>query len=187
MSEVVNGVVEARSIKDGIKTKFGPRTKYSFKVNGDWYGALESKALAEKLKQVNENDIVKITYSVNGDFKNLEDVEVVAQNVPVQQSVPTKTSSKVSQEVAASVQTLAEKELRISYNGSLKSAIAFVEAAAKLDLLALPTKKAEKLDAFYEYVVEYTNKFVRDTYLAKLNLATEEKEETTSEDTKDVE
>lgn len=175
--EVVNGVVEAISKKENVKTKFGFKTKTAFLVNGEWYGALGNKNNEEALALVKENDIVKIEYSVNGNFKNLETVEVIAENVPVEIAKVKKSLPKdVAKEVEASVQKLADKDLKITYNGSLKSAIEFVDLLMRNEMLPIPTKKADKADVVYEYVKEYTNRFVRDTYNAQLLANDTEKE-----------
>src|SRR4030065_1108457 len=181
MSDTVNGVVEAVSRKD-IKTKFGMRNKVSVLVNGEWYGAVANKENEEVMAKVKENDIVKVEYTKNGDFKNVDSVEIIAENTPqaVEEIKKTK-GEKGAKEVAESVQKLNDKDLRITYNGSLKSAIEFVDMALRNDLLAIPTKKADKLDAVYEYVKEYTNRFVTDTYTAQLKLDDNKEKETTKE------
>lgn len=176
--QTVNGVVEARSEKE-IPTKFGPKQKVSFLVNGEWYGTFSNKNNSESLSKVLANDIVKIEFTANGNFKNLDTIEVVAKNVPAEVAkIKKERGAEVAKEVVASVQILADKDLKITYNGSLKSAIAFVDVAIRHDLVALPVKKSEKLDALYLLVKEFTNRFVADTYTAKLKL--EPKEETKS-------
>jgi len=86
---------------------------------------------------------------------------VTAKNGNAVAAAPTKS---VSKEVATSVQNLNDKDRRITYLASRRDAIEFVKAAIQMELLPLPTKKAEKADVFHEYVKEYANRFVDDAY-----------------------
>lgn len=157
MSQTVKGVVEK------VNTQFSPAgsarkwSKKSVLVDGKWFGAFINKDNQAVLDAVTEGSTVSVEFEPKGEFNNVIRVELLSA-----------TKVATIPEVQKSVAALTEKDLRITYNGSLKSAIAFVEAAAKLDMLALPAKKDAKLDAFYEYVKYYTNVFTADTYAAKL-------------------
>lgn len=153
----IEGVVE--KVNTTYSGPESPRKwiKKSVLVNEVWYGGFVNKDNEAVLSQVKEGDAVKVEYETKGKYINLVGLTILS-----------KAAAAASPAVAASASTVLDKDLRITYNGSLKSAVAFVEAAAKLDLLALPAKKDAKLDAFYEYVKYYTDVFVADTYAAKL-------------------
>lgn len=157
MSQTIKGVVEKVSeqySKAGSPKKW---VKKSFLVDGKWFGAFINKDNDAVLGSVREGSTIEVEYEMKGEFFNV--VKVSTLSAP---------AAAASPQVQESVAKLNDKDIRITYNGSLKSAIAFVEAGVRLDMIALPVKKDAKLDAFYEYVKHYTNVFVADTYAAKL-------------------
>lgn len=157
MSQTISGVVEKTSSQESAPGAARKWTKKSFLVDGTWYGVFVNKDNSAKLASINPGSTVKIEFEVSGKFSNAISVEVLSA-----------AQAAASPEVAKSVDTLNEKDLRITFNGSLKSALAFVEVAMRLDMLPLPAKKDARADAFYKYVVHYTNLFVAETYAAKL-------------------
>lgn len=163
MGETITGVVEK------INTTFSPTgaprkwTKKSFLVNGEWFGGFLDKNNVGSMEKVQEGNSVKLTFEVKGNFKNLLDIAVVAEAPPTVVAVALPAPASTSQPY-----NVQEKDMRMAYNGALKSAVPFIETALRMDLISLPVKKADKLDAFYEYVKEYATKFVRDSYNVKL-------------------
>ena len=160
MSEQVSGVIEKTSFKM-VPTKFGDKPNKGFFVNGEWYGGFVTDKNRGDMEAAGEGDIVTIYFDQNGKYKNLTGVVVTAKNGNAAPAAPTKS---VSKEVATSVQNLNDKDRRITYLASRRDAIEFVKAAIQMELLPLPTKKAEKADVFHEYVKEYANRFVDDAY-----------------------
>ena len=157
MSQKVSGVVEKTN--DQVSKPGSPKKwkKKSVLVDGKWFGAFLNAENTATLSAITEGSTVEVEYETKGEFFNVISITLLSDK-----------KAAASPQVQESVSRMNDKDIRITYNGSLKSAIHFVEAAAKLDLLALPTKKDAKLDAFYEYIKHYTNIFVADTYAAKL-------------------
>lgn len=161
MTNVIEGAVERISESKSAPGAAKKWIKKAMLVNGEWYSTFVNKDNMDELNHVQEGNAVRITFETNGQFKNLQKVVVLE-------------GKTVSKQVATSVQNLNEKDLRITYNGSLKSAIEFVSLANAAGALALPSKKNELADALYEYVKHYANAFTADTYAAKLNTTTED-------------
>lgn len=153
----IEGVVEKVGTFESEPGSPRKWVKKSVLIDGAWFGAFVNKDNEAVLNKVKAGDSVRVEYENKGKFVTLLNLTILSD-----------VEAAKSPAVAASAATISEKDVRITYNGSLKSAVAFVEAAAKLDLLALPAKKDAKLDAFYEYVKYYTDVFTADTYSAKL-------------------
>lgn len=132
--------------------------KRSFKVNGAWYSTFVNDKNRPSLDAVNEGDSVKIDYEQKGDFRNINHVTVVSA---AKQDAPAKGKEAVA------TYNPNVKEFRITFLASRRDAIEFVKAGLQLELLSLGTKKADKMDLFYDLVNKYAAKMAADAWHAE--------------------
>jgi hypothetical protein len=154
MAETVSGIVEKVTEQNSPAGAARKWTKKAFNINGDWYSAFVTKENAVELNSVNQGDAVEVTYETKGNFRNIVGVRIVAQNT----AAPASTTN---------VYNPIDKDYRITYLASRRDAIEFVKAAVQLELVSLPTKKADKLDAFEDLVNEYASKFAEAAYVPR--------------------
>ena len=157
--ETVTGVVERTNFKM-MPTKFGEKPHKSFLVNGEWFGGFITDDNKREMEAANDGDVVKLTLQTSGKYKNLTNISLVSKN----EKVDTKQPTSITVDVSKSVQTLNDKDRRITYLASRRDAIEFVKFLIGTESVPLPAKKAEKADAIHEYVKHYSNKFVDDAY-----------------------
>lgn len=164
MTEKVSGIVEKVNEQNSPADAVRKWTKKAFNINGEWYSAFVTKENAVKLNSVNEGDVVDVTFNVKGNFKNLNNIEVVARNESPGGGL---ASEKHSPNQAAKPYNVHDREYRITYLASRKDAIEFVKVAIELGLVTLGSKKAEKLDIFEDLVNEYASKFAEAAYVPR--------------------
>lgn len=127
-------------------TKIGPM--YDLVVNGDSYGVGKYAP-----RDINKGDYVEFVMEQNGNFRNvgrgtLRKLEAsagaVPQAAPVRQAVPS---------------SFDDRQIVISKQAALNTAIAFVEMAVKAGALSLPEGKAKGYGVLEQAVFEQAAKF----------------------------
>lgn len=149
MSETL-GVIETANTSYSPAGSPRKWSKKSLKVNGDWYSAFINPDNKASLDAAVEGASVRISYDVKGDFRNIKSISVVEG---------TKGEAATISNVAPN-----SKELRITFLASRRDAIEFVKSGLQLDLLSLGTKKADKMDIFYDLVNKYAARMTADAW-----------------------
>ncbi len=177
-----SGVVEKVSTQEG-QGNYGPWTKVSFQINGQWYGTFEKKDNKKMLHSVSEGDVVSVVFDKKGDFNNLTSIEVeksvkdfdddlgkvkAFQGQDKAQPAPAKDTAKPY--------NVQEKDYRITFQAATKVALPFVQFALEKELLTLGKGK-NKVDALQEYVLAYADVFARAFWEAKYKEVKPEVEE----------
>lgn len=163
MSNTVEGVVEKVSEMKAPVGSAKVWTKKGLLVNGDWYNAFVSKENQAILGSVSQGDAVRITTEQNGKYVNVTNVERMGA-----------AQAAASPQVVKSASVASEKDYRITYLASRRDALALVTSLLPLDVLPLPAKKADKVDAIIGYISYYADKFAATAMNAKLKDTEEE-------------
>lgn len=135
-NNMTTGIVEDLNTKSGANY-----FQYRFKIDGDWYGMFTDKG---KFDHVNLGDTVEFTFFEKGKYKNINDdsFEVV------------KAATK--QESTSRQQKNDQTGERIFYSGTQKPAVELVAFMVSNEIVKLPTKQADKMDAVLDLVKETT-------------------------------
>lgn len=154
----IEGVVEKIAEQKSPAGSGRKWTKKGMLVDGTWYNAFVNAENKSVLDEISDGTVVKIGLEQKGEYTNVTSVEILSAK-----------QVKESPAAQKSTASLTDKDLRLQYQGSRRDAISFVEMLIPLDILPLPTKKADKADAIYEYMKYYADKFTADAFAAKLN------------------
>ena len=151
MTNVTEGVVQKIGSKTG-EGKYGSWTKFSVKINEEWYGGFENKENKETYASVNEGDFVKVKYVVKGDYKNIDKLKVVDKATTSGASSTTKSSSSKAVDWE-------KKDLRAQRGFARSQAIAAVEILVLSEAIKLPAKQSAKYDALLAIIDELAEKY----------------------------
>jgi len=134
MSEIAQGNVEVIT-----KNKAG---FWNVKLDDEqWYGIGKSSQGIEK------GQVIKFPWKANGNFKNsTADVEVVSAGASPSYSGGTSTGGD-------------NRQNSIIYQSSRKDAIEFVKLAIDTGAITLPAKKAAKMEALEQFILNTTELF----------------------------
>lgn len=171
----VEGVVEKVSEMKAPVGSAKSWTKKGMLVNGEWYNSFVNKDNQAALDRVAQGATVKITTEQNGKYTNVTSVEVMSA-----------AQAAASPAAVKSAVVASDKDFRITYLASRRDALEFVTKLLPLDILPLPTKKSDKVDAIIGYIDYYADKFAATAMNAKLK-DTEENNNNDSEAAEDLE
>ncbi len=160
----LEGIVEKTSTKDSPASSARKWKQKSFCINDKWFNLFVNADNKAELDAIVEGTSVAVEYTFDGKYDQVQSFKIMTQP-----SAAAAASSNVAH-VAAPV---SDKDVRISHQAARKDALNFIAMGLPLDVFTLSTKKADKADALYEYVVYYTNKFLSDSMSAKLPETTE--------------
>lgn len=164
MSNTIEGVVEKTSSQVSAPGSAKKWTKKGLMVNGKWYNVFVNKDNEDVLARANEGAVVKIETEQNGQYTNVASVEVMSAK-----------EAAASPAAVKSIAVSGEKDFRITYLASRKDALALVAMLIPLDVLPIPTKKADKADAILGYVNYYSDVLAANAMNAKLTHTKEAK------------
>lgn len=143
---------------------------YAVKMDdGNFYGAGFDK---DKIT-FDRGDVISFNVTYNGKYRNMDmdSVEVLGKAEPKKETeTPQKPKSAGSGAAVsrddywtqkAEKDERTQKEIRLQ--ASRNAAIQFVNTLLEKDLVTLPTKKADKVEAVEQLVDHYTHKYYEDT------------------------
>jgi len=174
----VTGVIENVSFKEGTG-KFGPWTKASVCINGEWYGAFKNDKNEAMIDRLAKGDEVIVTYEKKGEYNNFTAIEVISKAaVPAPQAA----SGASGGEKAVNY-----NQYRQSQAGGRNGAVALVAAALAHDsqftfedkenrILSLPKAQNKRLDALVALVETIGHKFAEQNWTAVPDDVVEEEE-----------
>lgn len=170
---IIEGVVEKVSEQ---KSPMGSKRKWTRRgllIDGAWFNVFVNQENQDVMDSITQGCAVKLETKQDGEYTNVVKIEVM-----------TPSQAKASPEAAKSVASYADKDYRITYLASRRDALEFVTKLLPLDLLPLPTKKSDKVDAIVGYIEYYADKFAAAAMAAKL---VEHAEENNNNDSSDSE
>ena len=129
----------------------GPYTSYSINVGGQWYNC------GFKPPAANEGDYIQFDLVQKGQYTNAQNIAVSPQQAA--QAAPQQQQQGVINKAPAGPLPVNKKDVSIHYQSCRKDAINIVSTLLDHEALALPAKKADKMDAALAVVEELTNQF----------------------------
>lgn len=149
--QTIEGVVEQLGQRE-VNTKYGPKTSFSIKVGNEWLSA------GFKAPQAQKGQTVRVVYTTNGNYKNVDTIEVI-------DSTP-----KVAETPKSSGTDWDAKDKRIALMSCRNSALQLVEIAVAAGATPfLPTKKEDKFEALEAFVAMQTQKYFEQLYTDGFN------------------
>ena len=159
----IEGVVEKVSEQKSPAGSARKWTKKGLLIDGAWFNIFVNHDNQNLMNSITQGSAVKLETQQDGAYTNVVKVELVSPS-----------AAKASPVIAKSVANYAEKDYRITYLASRRDALEFVTKLLPLDLLPLPSKKTDKVDAILGYVEHYADKFAAVAMAAKLKDVTKE-------------
>lgn len=147
MSETVKGTITKLNAITGDTAANGRAwRKRSFLLDGDLVGGFINDDNVKVVESLQEGDFVQCDITVSGKWKNFSNLVILNQA-----AVPAKVQDKPAVEKTNNYQE------RMNFIGARNTAIRFLKVALANDLITLPTKKDDKLQAFEALVDQYAN------------------------------
>ena len=173
---IIEGVVEKVSEQ---KSPVGSNRKWTKKgllINDAWFNVFVNQDNQDLMDSIAQGSVVKLETKQDGAYTNVVKVELMSQ-----------AQAKASPEAVKSASSYADKDYRITYLASRRDALEFVTKLLPLDLLPLPAKKSDKVDAIVGYIEYYADKFAAVAMAAKLKEVTEGENNNNDSDISEVE
>lgn len=145
--QTIEGVVDQLGQRE-VNTARGPATSYSIKIGGEWLSA------GFKPPKAQQGQTVRVVYTTNGKYKNVDSLEVIDSTPQVATAQP-----------KASGTDWDAKDRRIALMSCRNSALHLAELAIAAGATPfLPTKKDDKFEALEAFIAVQTQKYFEQLY-----------------------
>lgn len=164
------GLIEGINISEGMGAR-GPYKKMTLKVGGGSFGGFINDTNSDLLMSLQEGDEVQVEYTskttARGSFNNFSNVTVISKGGGASSSSGVQASNTSGDNKNDNYQ------FRSTHAGGMNRAIELVKACLNYDavqadakdrILALPSKKADKLEAIVGLVKALGQEFALETW-----------------------